>query len=821
MVDAENLARNTHSARKKVFLHTFLQTMAPASLLVVVLVFAFFGFLVPLLEESHLFEKRLFCKNLLQVQFAYLETLHRETLNGILSVETAQSRALNRMRSLRFGNDNKDYFWILGPDRTFLMHPYRPDLEGVNPDKASKQDRILLRHLFTLVEATVSSPSHSGIMNYEWYCKDNPTSLTSKTSFAALFEPWNWVVGTGVYLDDVERDIAEWKRRLVGVALFSIAAAGGVSFFLSLRAAQASHLDRSLKEKTMRLEWSETQLALITQVYEHAAEGVAITDSNGKILEVNHAFTTMTGYMAEEITGLSPDILKSNKHDPRCYEKMRAALKENNQWTGEIWARRKNNEDFPVWLNIVGFKSVDVKTTHYIGVFQDLSELHHSREKLLHETFHDGLTGLPNRFFFHNRLAMDISKALEKQNSIFVVMIGLDRFGSVNKTIGYPTGDILLKETGRRLSDAAGNPWAVARFGGDEFVVLLSDENSFHAHLRTVERMLHSIRQPFILEGEIFRLTASAGITIYPRDGESPEDLLQNAALAMERAKREGGNTWRLFTEELDRNAQKRLRLEAELGKGFAAGEFHLYYQPKISLKERKIIGVEALLRWTTANGETISPEVFIPLAEEIGEIHVLGNFALEQACIQVESWRKAGQDLLLAVNISAQQILHPRFVQDILEIIERTGMDTHRIELEITESTFMKNPEHATRIMNELSERGIRFALDDFGTGFSSLSHIRRLPLSGIKIDRSFISDLDNEKTHAVVSTMIHLAQELKFEFTVEGVETLPQFEAILQLISGENDAFIQGFLFSRPLSPEKIPPLLSFSFPDIFGNR
>ena len=824
-IPADNMVQAVQSAGERVFLRTFLQTMAPVSLLLVILFAVIFGVLLPLLEKSHMAEKRNLCRNLILVQLHYLDALHREELAGTIPPGDGQVRALTRIRSLRFGEEDKDYFWILGPDRTLLMHPYRPDLEGVDPDTAAGPDGFILRQLFDRIETTVSSPEGGGIMDYQWHFKDELNTLAPKTSYVALFKPWNWIVGTGVYIDDAEKSIAAWKMRFVAAGLLSIAAAGAVSLFLSLRAAllgkkaaRAALLDRSLKEKTLELARSESQLALITQIYRNAAEGIMITDADGRILEVNRAFSAITGYGPEEIIGKTPDMLKSDKHGPDFYREMRDALRKDGHWSGEIWDRRKNGEAFPSRLNIFAYTGEERNVSRYIGVYQDLSELHRSRDLLQHEVNHDGLTGLPNRFLFHDRLALAISRSREKSRILSVIMIGLDRFGAVNKTLGYPVGDGLLQEAGKRLSEAAAEPGAVARFGGDEFVVLLTWGGTYSSCLRVVERMLASLRNPFSVGGQSYRITASAGVTFYPRDGESPEELLQNASLSMERAKREGGNSWRLFTEDLDRKVQHRMRLESDLRRAVDAGEFHLFYQPKVSLTERKIIGAEALMRWTAGDGSSIPPDEFIPIAEEIGAIGTLGAFALESACRQSVEWSGMGLDIPVAVNISAKQISSEFFVRDVLETVGRTGANPFLLHLEITESAFMENPDHAQKVMAELGEAGIRFSLDDFGTGFSSLAKLRLLPISELKIDRSFILDLESDKTRGVVSTMIHLAGALHLQVTFEGVETKAQMEILGSLVPEGMETAIQGYIFSRPLPPDRVPQFFASELPDVF---
>ena len=800
------------------FLSTFLQTMAPVFFLILFLLILLLYFFLPLLEESFLHQKRLMCKYLVQVQMTYLEALHEDVLKGTISMEEAQGRALRRLRMHRFGDAEKDYFWVLGPGRTFVMHPYRPDLEGVSPDEAKGPDGELLHGLFDDIEAAAARTPEGGYLDYLWNFKDDLEKLSAKTSHVARFAPWDWIIGTGVYLDDIHREIASWRRRFTLLGLLAVLGAGGLSLFLSIRAvllgrkaALLSVAERSLHEKTHALIQTEKQLAIITSVYDHASEGVVITGPDGAILRVNRAFTEITGFSKDEAIGQTPRILKSNTHDREFFERMWRDLLEKYGWSGEIWNRRKNGEAFPAMLNIIACRDYSGETTHYIGVFQDLSELHRSRDSLRHETFHDSLTGLPNRFLFSDRLSMALARAKESAALVSVIILGLDRFSSINKTLGYPAGDLILKEAGSRIEAVVGETGTAARFGGDEFVILVPKSSDFHSVLRTTQRMLASLRISFSIEGASLRLTASIGIALYPRDGDTPEKLLQNASLAMERAKKEGGDSYRLFTETLDRKVQQRIRLEGDLRNAIDEEAFFIHYQPKISMKQGKILSVEALLRWTNKENESIPPDIFIPLAEDIGEINSLGRFVLERSCLQAKEWRGEGKNIVMCVNVSAKQLASESFVHSVQSALERTGTPPHELELEITESAFMSNPEYATRVMEELRERGLRFTLDDFGTGYSSLSYIRSLPLAGIKIDRSFTADLDNPKTRAIVSTIMHMAGELNLELTVEGIETTTELDTIRSLAPRGRDILLQGYLFSRPIPPDTFSSLFN----------
>ncbi len=812
-------------SEKEGLLWVVFSTLAPVFFLSLFLTALLFSFLLPSLENTYLQQKKELSKNLIQVQTAYLASLNAEAASGRISVQEAQRRALVRFRTMRYGENKDGYFWVIGPSRTLLMHPYRPDLERLDPDSASAPDGAMLRVLIASMEKAALSAPDGGFVTYQWNLNEHLETVTAKTSFVTLFRPWNWILGTGVYLSEAKMEFAPWRSRVVFPGVLAVLAAAAFTLLQSLRATSlgkkaklADILDRSLQDQSLRLAESAGQLALISKVYEHAAEGVLITAPDSTILQVNRAFSIITGYSEEEVLGRKPDLLQSGKHGPEFFESMWRSLREKKEWAGEIWDRRKNGEAFPAMLRIVSSTDGTGTVSNYVGVFSDLSELRQNKEQLQHERFHDSLTGLPNRFLFRDRLEMTLENARKKNLLVSVVMIDLDRFSVLNATLGYPAGDAILQVMGRRIADAVKDEGSAARFGGDEFIVLLTSPKDFQSALRIAENLLHSLRTPCSVDGSAASLTISAGISFFPRDGTDPDTLISNASLSLERAKLDGGDIFRLFTRDLDHEVQQRIRLERELREGIREGHFFLHFQPIVSLGERRITGAEALLRWRTADGSMVPPDVFIPLAEEMGEIDALGRFALEDGCRQAEEWRTRGIDLLLSVNVSPKQLNNPAFVPTVLEVMEKTSMDPRRLILELTESAFMKNADSALRIMEELGRRGIRFSLDDFGTGFSSLSCLRDLPLFGMKIDRSFIRDLEESRTRAVVATTLYLAGELSLQVTLEGVETPLQLSTIQSMVSGGTETNIQGYLFSRPVPPEQIPLLCASSLPDVF---
>lgn len=799
-------------------------TLAPVLFLSLLLTALLFTFLLPSLKNSYFQQKNEVSKTLVQVQMGYLASLNRDVASGNITLKEAQARALKRFRTMRYGENDQGYFWVIGPFRTLLMHPYRTDLEGLNPDIATAPDGAVLRKLISSMEKAALSAPDGGFVTYEWNLNHQLVTVTSKNSFVTLFKPWNWIIGTGVYLSETEAQFIPWRSRVIFLGGLAVLAAAAFTFLQSLRATSlgkkarmAEILGRSLQTQSLELAESADQLAIISKVYEYVSEGVLIVGPNRTIQRVNRAFSEITGYSEEEVLGQRPDMLQSHKHGPEFFDEMWRSLEEKGEWTSEIWDRRKNGEPFPARLRIVVSTDKSGTVNNYVGVLSDLSELHLNKERLNHERFHDNLTGLPNRFLFQDRLKIALENARRENSLVSVVMIDLDRFSVLNSTLGYPAGDFVLRETGRRIAEEIQQEGSVARFGGDEFIVLLTGPKDFQSTLRIVENLLRKLHEDLSFDGNSMSLTISAGISFYPRDGTDPDTLISNASLSLERAKLDGGDIFRLFTRDLDQEVQQRIRLERELREGIREGRFYLNFQPVLNLEEKRITGVEALLRWKTADGAMVPPDVFIPLAEEMGEIETLGRFALEEGCRQAEAWRKKGIDLLLSVNVSPKE-LNNTFVPGVLEVIKKTSMDPKRLILELTESAFMKNSDGLLSMMEELGRIGIRFSLDDFGTGFSSMARLQDLPLFGMKIDRSFIQDLHGSRTRSVVATTLYLAGELSLDVTLEGVETPLQLSILKGMLFGGIKANVQGYLLSRPVPPEQIPLLCNAPLPDTF---
>lgn len=439
---------------------------------------------------------------------------------------------------------------------------------------------------------------------------------------------------------------------------------------------------------------------------------------------------------------------------------------------------------------------------------KEVQERVRSEERIQYMAYHDGLTTLPNRTLFSKMLNHGLGQAKRHNSGLAVLFIDLDRFKNINDTLGHDAGDLLLQEVGTRLKQCVRDSDIVARLGGDEFVILLESVDD-KKHIGSVaNKILSSLLKPFLLLDQEFRITASIGISTYPEGGADEQSLMKNADVAMYHAKAEGKNNFQFYTAALNANSFERLALESSMRRALDRNEFELYYQPKVTLDDGRISGVEALIRWHHPELGTVAPAKFIPIAEETGLIVPIGKWVLRTACLQSVAWRKAGlQQVRMAVNLSARQFSSDTLLADIAAIVDESGVDPATLELEITESMLMQDTNKAIEIMTALKLLGIRLAIDDFGTGYSSLSSLKRFPIDTLKVDRSFIRDIPgNIDDRAVADAIISLGRALNLEVIAEGVETAEQRDFLQERACDE----FQGFYFSKAVPADKFADLL-----------
>jgi len=481
---------------------------------------------------------------------------------------------------------------------------------------------------------------------------------------------------------------------------------------------------------------------------------------------------------------------------------------EKGQWQGEIWNRRKDGDIYPEWLNISVIKGDDGIVLHYAGIFSDLSSQEQFRTDLHNLAYYDALTGLPNRELFMDRLENALVKARRDDTAIALMFIDLDRFKNINDTLGHSVGDELLKAVSRKLTGCVRKVDTVARLGGDEFTITLASIAHPEDAAKVAETILHSFKEPLDIGGRELFISPSIGISTYPADGKDSEALIKNADTAMYRVKEEGRNSFQFYRSEMSKKFFERLALENELRKALESNQLKLAYQPQVSMATGSIVGMEALARWQHVELGWVSPDVFIPIAEETGLIGALGEWALRAACIQAKAWVDAGHTgLRMAVNLSTIQIQQADIPDIVAKCLQETGLEPRNLELELTESEIMEHAEATVETLIALKKMGVHLAIDDFGTGYSSLSYLKRFAIDKLKIDKSFIDDISTDPNDAeIVAAVIVMAHNLKLEVVAEGVETEDQ----LSFLRWQECDEIQGYLFSKPVPAAEMQAML-----------
>ncbi len=548
---------------------------------------------------------------------------------------------------------------------------------------------------------------------------------------------------------------------------------------------------------------AEEKLRLSATVLEHIADGVMVIDDKATIVAVNPAFTQITGYTESEALGHDVGLTRSGRHDDGFHAELWKELVEHGYWRGEIWSMRKSGELFLEWLTLTAVRDTRGITTHYVGVFSDITQVKESQEKLDHLAHHDALTQLPNRLLFHDRLQHAIQRAIRGNEQLALLFIDLDRFKNVNDTLGHHIGDELLKQVAHALSEKLREGDTLARLGGDEFIVLLEDVEGQYGAGQVAEKLVTMFEHPFMVAGHELFVTCSIGVSVFPTDASDLNMLIRNADVAMYQAKARGRNGYRFYQASMSGEGVERLRLETYLRRAIEKEEVFLNFQPQVEIDSGKLLGVEALVRWNHPELGLVPPNRFIPLAEDTGFISQLGQWVLYEACRQMVRWQEAGLHVpKIAVNLSAKQFERGSMVTLVADILRETGLEPHRLQLEVTESVIM-NTGDALGFINDLHAVGVSLAIDDFGTGYSSLAYLKQMPVQTLKIDRSFIKDISTDANdEAIAIAIIQLGRSMNLSVIAEGVETEQQAAFLLR--HGCNQA--QGFFYSRPVMPEDL---------------
>lgn len=548
---------------------------------------------------------------------------------------------------------------------------------------------------------------------------------------------------------------------------------------------------------------SEQQLLLSYSVFENAAEAIVITDLEGTIEQVNPACELMSGYNRAELLGGNPRLFKSNHHDADFYTTMWQALINQGQWKGEIWNRRKDGDLYQVDLFITRCSNTSGTANHYIAISHDISDIKRSEEKLHHLAYHDSLTNLPNRKLMQDRLNVAIAQAKKHETKLALIYLDIDNFKNINDLLGHHHGDMLLQQMGQRLIDCIRHEDTAARIGGDEFIILMPQIHHNRDITILCNRIIEYLEEPYLIAEKQHTIHFSIGITIYPDDANSAEDLIKKADIAMYRVKETGKNGYQFFTSSMHEAIMKRIEFESRISNALHNNEFILFFQPQVDLASEQVIGAEVLIRWQHPDGTLIYPDDFIHIAEECGLIQEIDYWVLQQACDQGYRWQQQGhQDIKLSVNLSSVQFNKDKeLVNRVRQILYKTGYPPNLLTVEITENAVMADTTNAINVMHQLRDLGITIAIDDFGTGYSSLSYVKNFPASYLKIDRSFVKDIPYDTDDmAIAASIIALAKNLRMEVIAEGVETQNQCD-FLNLHQCQQ---VQGYFYGKPVDAD-----------------
>ena len=540
--------------------------------------------------------------------------------------------------------------------------------------------------------------------------------------------------------------------------------------------------ERKLAERTMYL---------AAQVFENSRDAILLTDSARTVIAINRAYSDVTGYGAQEMTGQPLDRHRSGIEDEAQYRRIWAELAVDEHWQGEVWAKRRDGASYPAWLSLTAIRDRAGEISNYMAILSDISERKKSEAHTRHLAEHDFLTDLPNRVLLLDRLSLALTAAHRNHTMLAILFLDLDRFKHINDALGHHVGDLLLKEVAARLVKCVRAVDTVSRQGGDEFIIILADIGGIDQAAHVAASVLQAIAQPYQLEQHQVQVSTSIGVSVYPNDGADIDTLVKNADLAMYHAKENGRNSFQFFSAEMNARIVERVQLESGLRLALLRQEFVLEFQPEIDIASDVPVGGEALIRWRHPELGLLPPERFIPLAEELGLMVEIGAWVLQHACLRARRWHEAGHAWAVAVNLSPAQFQHKDLLATVRAALEAAGLAPHYLELEVTEAILMAHGAGALATLRGLRALGVRLTIDDFGTGYSRLGHLKDYPVDKLKIDRAFMDAIGRGSDGAdgvaaadagVVTAIIALARNLKLTVIAEGVETAEQLQFLRQ---------------------------------------
>ena len=735
------------------------------------------------------------------------EELNEQLTNEVISREHAEHQLLAAQKTLELNVDQRTHDLTITNERLNQQIALRKSISDALVKSQTRLSQAIEASQLGLWDWDLTSGTVYQSAFHEAFKQRELTSIDFINNLKQAIHPHDYPAAKQALSDYLKRDtdtyLVQYRIKQDDDWLWIEDSGKAVKFDNSGDPIRMLGTRRNINAEKKR----DEQVRLAKSVFDHTSEGVFVLDSNFCFISVNPAFCDITGYSRVDLEGHYFIELSHTPQKYKVFNQAKIEIESNGQWQAEIFEKRKDGNYFPVWIQINSITNGHGDIEYYAGLISDISARKEADEKLKYLLNYDDLTGLANRSLFRDRLHNAVIKARQGDAKFCLIMVDIDRFKQINDSLGHETGDYLLKDVSQRITDSTNSADTIARLSSDEFAILLEYDTE-DTISNQAGNILKSLSAPYFVNDNELLVSCSIGISLLPKDALELQQLLQQAAMATQQAKYLGGNNIQFYDVSLQNQSQYHMEIEGELRKAMQNDELEVFYQPKVNVHSKRIESAEALIRWRHPSRGLISPSEFIHIAEDSGLIAEIGKFVLLRSCQQARQWADNGiATITVSVNVSAHQLRHENLTQVVSKVLKKTQLPESQLELELTESALMENLNEATALLKKLCSLGVSIALDDFGTGYSSLSHLKRFPIDALKIDRSFIRDINSkQEDEAIVNAIIVLGHNLNLKVIAEGVESKEQLALLEQLGCDE----IQGYFIAKPLSPNDMTVML-----------